>query len=77
MAVNDRVPVMATLVRVEEAFFHCGKAMIRSGMWEPESWGDIEGLSTYAEAVMDHARPSRSLGELEGLVACKETDRLY
>ena len=77
MAVNDRVPVMATLVRVEEAFFHCGKAMIRSGMWEPESWGDIEGLSTYAEAVMDHARPSRSLGELEGLFARNETDRLY
>lgn len=77
MAVNDRVPVMATLVRVEEAFFHCGKAMIRSGMWEPDSWGDIEGLSTYAEAVMDHAQPSRSLGELEGIFARNETDRLY
>ena len=77
MAVNDRVPVIATLVRVEEAFFHCGKAMIRSGMWEPESWGDIEGLSTYAEAVMDHAQPSRSLGELEGIFARNETDRLY
>jgi PPOX class probable FMN-dependent enzyme len=77
MAVNDRVPVIATLVRVEEAFFHCGKAMIRSGMWEPESWGDIEGLSTYAEAVMDHARPSRSLSELERIFARNETDRLY
>ena len=68
---------MATLVRVEEAFFHCGKAMIRSGMWAPESWGDIEGLSTYAEAVMDHARPSRSLDELEDIFARNERERLY
>jgi PPOX class probable FMN-dependent enzyme len=77
LAVNKRVPAMAILVRVEEAFFHCGKAMIRSGMWKPEEWGDIEGLSTYAEALLDHAHPNETLVELEAGVARNETHRLY
>lgn len=38
MAVKNKPAVLATCVDVEECFFHCGKAMIRSGMWNPESW---------------------------------------
>ena len=25
---------------IEECFFHCGKAFIRSKLWQPESWGN-------------------------------------
>ncbi|MBM3520360.1 MAG: pyridoxamine 5'-phosphate oxidase family protein, partial [Alphaproteobacteria bacterium] len=34
MVINGRMPPLAILVRVEEAFYHCGKAMIHSGMWK-------------------------------------------
>lgn len=30
--------LLATIVTVEECFFHCGKALIRSRVWNPESW---------------------------------------
>ncbi len=33
LAVSGRPALMATLVEVEEAFFHCGKAMIRAKLW--------------------------------------------
>ncbi|WP_436795359.1 MSMEG_1061 family FMN-dependent PPOX-type flavoprotein [Actinospongicola halichondriae] len=33
LAVDGRPALMATVVTVEEAFFHCGKAMIRSKLW--------------------------------------------
>ena len=39
MAVRDKVPTLALLIRVEEAMFPCGKSMIRSHVWEPELWG--------------------------------------
>jgi len=77
MSVNDKQPNLALLVRVEEAFFHCGKSMIRSGMWEPSRWGSIEGLPTYAQALKDHGNLSITLQELERRVASNETDRLY
>lgn len=30
--------LMCTYIKVEECFFHCGKAMIRSHMWKPDQW---------------------------------------
>ncbi len=40
MAVRGKPALMYTRVRVQECFFHCGKALIRSKLWNPESWGD-------------------------------------
>jgi uncharacterized protein len=77
MAVNGKRPDLALLVRVREAFFHCGKSMIRSGLWEPDRWGPIDGLPTYAQALKDHASLSAALPDIERGVASNETDRLY
>lgn len=38
MTVNRKPALMYTRVKVEETFFHCGKAMIRSKLWQPEAW---------------------------------------
>jgi PPOX class probable FMN-dependent enzyme len=77
MAVNGKVPDLALIVRVSEAFFHCGKAMIRSGMWEPEKWAPIEGLPSYAQALKAHAKPAVDVQALEELVISNEVNRLY
>ena len=42
MAVQGKPALLYTHVDVIEAFFHCGKAMIRSKMWQPDSWGGSE-----------------------------------
>lgn len=77
MAINGRVPPLAIVVRVEEAFYHCGKAMIRSGMWKPESWADIDGIPTYAQALITHARLERSMEDMEDGIRRNEIERLY
>jgi uncharacterized protein len=77
MAVSGKVPDLALIVRVKEAFFHCGKSMIRSGMWEPEKWGSIEGLPSYALALKDHGSLPNTLEDLEGKMAHNEANRLY
>jgi uncharacterized protein len=35
METEARRPVLAILVEVEEAYFHCGRALIRSRLWDP------------------------------------------
>jgi len=77
MAVDGKLPDLALLVRVREAFFHCGKSMIRSGMWEPDRWGSVDGLPTYAQALKDHGNFPEPLSAFERGVAANETDRLY
>ena len=77
MTVNGKAPDLAMIVRVREAFFHCGKAMIRSAMWEPDRWGSIDGLPTYAQALKDHGALADSLASLQERVERNETQRLY
>ena len=77
MAVNGKLPQLALVVRVREAFFHCGKSMIRSGLWEPGRWGPVDGLPTYAQALKDHGNLPDVLSDLEGSLARNETNRLY
>lgn len=50
MSVNKKPALLATRIAVEECFFHCGKAMIRSKVWQPESWTD-ERKSLIAKQV--------------------------
>ena len=77
LAVNEKAPAFAIVVRVREAFFHCGKSMIRSGLWEPERWGSVDGLPPYAQALKDHARSAQSVETIQAGVERNEAQRLY
>jgi predicted pyridoxine 5'-phosphate oxidase superfamily flavin-nucleotide-binding protein len=77
MAVQGKRPDLALVVTVKEAFFHCGKSMIRSGLWEPERWGPIDGLPTYAQALKDHGKLSVALPEIERRIVQNEVHSLY
>ena len=46
-AVNGKVPKSGILVSVDEVYFHCGKALIRSDLWNPDKHlarGDFPSL---------------------------------
>lgn len=38
LAVKGNRPILAVEVDVEEVFFHCSKAFLRSDLWKPETW---------------------------------------
>lgn len=38
MAVKGKRPILALEIDVEEVFFHCSKAFLRSDAWKPECW---------------------------------------
>jgi PPOX class probable FMN-dependent enzyme len=40
LSAKGKPALLCTIVDVEECFFHCGKAMIRSKLWQPDTWGD-------------------------------------
>ena len=37
LAAQGKEPVAGLLVQVEEVYFHCGKALIRSRLWNPDT----------------------------------------
>jgi PPOX class probable FMN-dependent enzyme len=38
LSARNKPAILATRVTVEESFFHCGKAFIRSNLWKSETW---------------------------------------
>lgn len=38
MQVGGKPALLYTRVIVEECFFHCGKALVRSKLWQPDAW---------------------------------------
>jgi PPOX class probable FMN-dependent enzyme len=38
LIVKDHRPVLVLLVEIDQIFFHCAKAFMRSQLWRPDSW---------------------------------------
>ncbi|MEJ7796731.1 MAG: pyridoxamine 5'-phosphate oxidase family protein [Nocardioides sp.] len=65
MQVLGHRPVLAVVVEIEELFFHCAKAFLRSGLWKPETW-DPEGAVARRAVVAAQIEPAgMTLDELD------------
>ena len=53
-AVQGRAPKVGLVIRIEEAFMHCAKALVRSKLWDPESRVDRSRFASYPEMLRDH-----------------------
>jgi PPOX class probable FMN-dependent enzyme len=76
MAVAGRIPELALVVTVEEAFVHCTKCVVRSRLWQPDTWNP-DGLASSPEAVIAHARLDMPVAELQALSENDIRTRLY
>jgi PPOX class probable FMN-dependent enzyme len=77
MAVQGKVPDLALVVEVQEAFLHCPKCMVRSHLWEPEHWPGLEGVPTMAQALVAHAKLAQSAEEVQASIDEGVRERLY
>ncbi|HVK42773.1 MAG TPA: MSMEG_1061 family FMN-dependent PPOX-type flavoprotein [Phenylobacterium sp.] len=48
-----KTPRLVLSIAVEEAFFHCPKAIMRAKLWDPEAQVERSALPSGAEMVMD------------------------
>ncbi len=53
MAVNDRLPTLAIIVKVDEVFLHCAKAFRRSRLWDPASFQNRKDMPTLLNMILD------------------------
>ncbi|PLT28240.1 pyridoxamine 5'-phosphate oxidase family protein [Peribacillus deserti] len=56
LAVNGKVPLIGIIVKVEQCFIHCAKAIIRSQLWKPENWLENKQIPSPAKILKDHAK---------------------
>jgi uncharacterized protein len=51
-----RAPRSVLLLQVQRAYFQCGKAVMRSGLWDPGSRVDRAELTPFGQVLKDHCR---------------------
>lgn len=76
MAVKGHTPSLALLVEIEQIFFHCPKALMRSSLWDPQSWRP-DALPSHATLIKDVQNPAESLEELIRYYGPDYAKRLY
>ena len=76
LSVKDRPPLSGLRVTVEEAFLHCGRALIRSRLWDPEAQIDRSIFPTYGQVLADQIRGADA-GEIDASEDEANRERLY
>ena len=76
MTVKGHRPVLAMVVEVEQVFFHCSKAFLRSSLWRPETWTP-DAVPSRARIAQALERPQESLEDLERYYGPAYADGLY
>ena len=76
LAVNGKVPRSGILVSAEEIYFHCGKALIRSDLWNPEKQLRRSQFPSLGRILADQIG-GMSVEESERLTAESYKTRLY
>jgi PPOX class probable FMN-dependent enzyme len=49
-----RAPRSVVVLSVQRAYFHCGKAVMRSGLWDPSTHVDRSTMTPFGQVLKDH-----------------------
>lgn len=66
LEMRGATPKLALIVQVDEAYMHCARAFLRSGLWRPETWPDADDIPTMARIACeqkDLPPPDESAGK--------------
>lgn len=65
------------LIKISKTYFHCGKALIRSKLWDENSKIARGVLPTFAEILKEQAKLPGSVEEVEAFMQDVYTKKLY
>ncbi len=71
--VDGKLPIAVIRVAVEQAYLHCGKALMRSALWDPTMHIDRAALPSLGEMIRDQVNWATAETQEEMLVRYKET----
>src|SRR6476661_1242058 len=56
MTFQGKTPLVAMVVEAQEVFLHCGRALVRSHVWQTATWPDAAALPSAGQIFADHMR---------------------
>src|SRR5216684_2018589 len=74
---NGKRPRAALVVRVREAFLHCGKALIRARLWEDDYKIARAELPPYGQMLKDQINTTETAEEMQASIETGYANKLY
>jgi PPOX class probable FMN-dependent enzyme len=76
LTVKGHRPLLALIVELEQIFYHCPKAFLRSDLWRPDTW-DPTAVPSKAQIAQRLERPDETLEHLQHYYGPAYATRLY
>lgn len=76
MVVKGHRPQFALVVDIEEVFYHCSKALLRSALWKHEEWNP-DAAPSRARIAKSMERKDEELADLEVYYGPRYADNIY
>ncbi len=77
VSAGGRRPPAVLVIRVTKAYFHCGKAVIRSRLWDPRSQENAARFPPFGQVIRDQLRVPEPADALQAGMEQLYRDRLY
>ena len=72
-----KLPSTATLIKVTKAYMHCGKALIRSNLWDPDRHIAEGVIPPFGQVIKDQSGVPKTKEEVQEIVDQEYQDNLY
>lgn len=76
LVVKGHRPRLAVVVHVEEVYYHCSKAFLRSALWDPATW-DPDAVPSRAQIAKALEARGETLEELEAYYGPGYAEKIY
>jgi PPOX class probable FMN-dependent enzyme len=76
LAARSKPAVLAIRIHVEECFFHCAKAFIRSALWKHEAWPERHKVSFGEMFAKQRGGDAESAKQLDAAIEADYRDNL-
>lgn len=76
-AVNGSAPALGIRIAIDDVFFHCAKAIIRSQLWNPDTPIERSTFPKYGEIVRDQRNPDGDAEAIDAEITGEYRTRLY
>jgi PPOX class probable FMN-dependent enzyme len=76
MRVKGHRPLLALVVDIDQVFYHCSKAFLRSDLWQPTTW-NADAVPSRAQIAQRLEQPEVALEDLEHYYGPAYAARLY
>jgi len=77
LSVRGHRPTLAVVVDVEDVFFHCSKAFLRSELWQPTTWAPEATVPRRAVIAHEVEPNGMTITELDDYYGPSYADKLY